>query len=93
MWEREAEIMATVTIYTTGSGCSKCRFTKNMLDAKGVSYREVDITAPGNAAAREYVTGDLGYTVAPVVVVEDGTGQDHWCDVRPDNIDRVAGLA
>ena len=29
----------------------------------------------------------------PVVVVEDGTGQDHWCDVRPDNIDRVAALA
>lgn len=82
--------MLAVTIYTTGPGCGKCRMTKIALDAKKIPYREVDITLPENADAREYVTEDLGYTVAPVVVVEDGTGQDHWSDLRLDEVDRIA---
>lgn len=85
--------MTTVTIYSTGSGCGKCRLTKLALESKGIPFTEIDITLEENAAAREYVTGDLGYTVAPVVVVEDGTGEDHWCDLRPDHIERIAALA
>ena len=55
------------------------------LISKGVPYVEVNITE--NPDAREYVTEELGYTVAPVVVVDD---DDHWCDLRPDHIERVA---
>ena len=82
--------MLSVTVYTTGPACGKCRMTKMMLDSKHIEYREVDITKPENANAREYVTADLGYTVAPVVIVEDGTGEDHWSAPRPDQIERIA---
>jgi glutaredoxin-like protein NrdH len=79
--------MLSVTVYTTGPACGKCRMTKMMLDSKHIEYREVDITKPENANAREYVTADLGYTVAPVVIVED-----HWSDLRPDQIERIARI-
>ncbi len=80
--------MPNVTVYTTGPSCIRCTMTKSALTKKGVEFIEVDIRE--NDAARQYVTEDLGYTSAPVVVVEDGTGQDHWCEFRPDQIDRVA---
>ncbi|MDR6692536.1 glutaredoxin-like protein NrdH [Microbacterium sp. 1154] len=79
--------MEKLTVYTTGPSCGKCTMTKLMLDGKGVPYVEVNITE--NPAAYAYVTDELGYTKAPVVVVDD---QDHWCDMRPDHIDRVARL-
>ena len=77
--------MEALTVYTTGPQCGKCRMTKMMLDSKGIPYVEVNITE--HPEAREYVTEELGYTVAPVVVVDD---DDHWCDLRPDQIERVA---
>jgi len=77
--------MLTITVYTTGPGCGRCLVTKRALDKEGITYREVNIRE--NPAAREYVTEELGYTVAPVVVVDD---DDHWCDLRPDHIERVA---
>jgi glutaredoxin-like protein NrdH len=80
--------MPNVTVYTTGPSCIRCTMTKRALTKKGVEFTEVDIRE--NDAARQYVTEELGYTSAPVVVVEDGTGQDHWCEFRPDQIDRVA---
>ena len=80
--------MEALTVYTTGPQCGKCRMTKMMLDSKGVPYVEVNITE--NPDAREYVTEELGYSEAPVCVVEDGTGEDHWSGFRPDEIERVA---
>lgn len=77
--------MLTLTVYTTGPSCGKCRMTKIMLDAKKIPYVEVNIN--DNPDAYTYVTQDLGYSTAPVVVVDD---QDHWCDLRPDHIGRVA---
>lgn len=77
--------MEPITVYTTGPTCQKCRMTKLMLTNKGVPFREVDITS--DPAARAYVTEDLGYSIAPVVVVDD---EDHWSDLRPDHIDRIA---
>ena len=53
-----------------------------------MEFVEVDIRQ--NPGACEYVTEDLGYSEAPVCVVEDGTGEDHWSGVRPDLIARVA---
>lgn len=62
--------------------------TKRVLEQKGVPYVEIDIRE--NENAREYVVGDLGYSEAPVVVVDE---QDHWSGFRPDQIDRLANRA
>lgn len=82
--------MLTVTVYTTGPSCIRCKMTKDVMTRKGVPYVEVDIRE--NPDARAYVVDDLGYTEAPVCVVEDGSGQDHWSGFRPDQIDRIAAL-
>lgn len=76
-----------VTVYSKPL-CVQCDSTKRQLIKLGVEFTEEDLTS--NEAAFEYVTKDLGYSQAPVVVVEDGTGQDHWSGFRPDNIKRVA---
>lgn len=80
--------MLTIAVYTTGPGCGRCLVTKRALDNEGIPYREVNIRE--NPAAREHVTEELGYSEAPVCVVEDGTGEDHWSGFRPDEIARVA---
>lgn len=78
-------VMEPITVYTTGPSCGKCEMTKRMLKGKGVPFVEVNITE--NPDAYAYVTEDLGYSMAPVVVVDE---HDHWCDLRPDEIDRIA---
>lgn len=83
--------MITVTVYSTGPTCQRCTLTKKALDKRGVRFIEVDLR--DHPAARDYITEDLGYTEAPVVVVEDGTGQDHWSGFRPDQIARVGARA
>lgn len=83
--------MLTVTIYTTGPLCGRCTVTKRALDKAGVPYTEVNVRE--NDAAYAYITDELGYGEAPVVVVEDGTGEDHWSGVRLDAIARVARTA
>ncbi|MGO2643116.1 glutaredoxin family protein [Brevibacterium aurantiacum] len=77
--------MEPVTVYTTGPSCVKCTMTKRMLDGAGIPFVEVNVRE--NPAAYAYITEELGYSMAPVVVVDE---QDHWCDVRPDQIDRIA---
>lgn len=77
--------MAAITVYTTGETCQRCKLTKQVMDQKGVEYLEVDIRT--NPAAREYVVDDLGYSEAPVVVVDE---HDHWSGFRPDQITRIA---
>lgn len=79
--------MSTVTVYTTGRQCPQCALTEKVMDAAGIRFTEVDLTDEVNAPARDYVTGDLGYTQAPVVVVDD---QDHWSGFQPDRIRRLA---
>ena len=86
--ETEMEAMMTVTVYSTGAACMRCALTVQALAAAGVPHIEVDVRA--SPAALEYITGDLGYTEAPVCVVEDGTGENHWSGFRPDRIKAVA---
>ncbi|TDE88185.1 hypothetical protein EXU48_23915 [Occultella glacieicola] len=62
-----------------------CKMTYRALDKAGITYRIVDVAE--DAAAREYVTDELGYSQAPVVVIDD---QDHWSGFRPDQISRIA---
>jgi glutaredoxin-like protein NrdH len=63
----------------------QCKMTYRALDKAGITYRIVDVAE--DAAAREYVTDELGYSQAPVVVIDD---QDHWSGFRPDQINRIA---
>lgn len=83
--------MFTVTVYSTGPACMRCRLTEQALSKAGIPYEVVDIAE--DDAAREWITADLGYSEAPVVVVNDGTGQDHWSGFRPDHIARLRRAA
>ena len=47
--------------------------TYRALDKAGVTYTVVDVTE--NAAALESVSEDLGYSAAPIVVVDE---HNHW---------------
>ena len=78
--------MMPVTIYSTPT-CQQCKMTYRALDRVGIDYRVVDVTA--NPRALEYVQ-DLGYSQAPVVVVDD---QDHWSGFRPEQIARLVKRA
>ena len=79
-----------VRVYSTGERCVRCKLTKKALAAKGIEFVEVDVTLDENAAARSYIMDELGYSEAPVVVVDD---EDHWSGFRPDQIERVAAHA
>ncbi|ALE04606.1 glutaredoxin (plasmid) [Arthrobacter sp. ERGS1:01] len=61
-------------------GCQQCKFTCQSLDHAGITYRAVDLTM--NAAALEYIQ-DLGYSQAPIVVVND----HHWSGFNPSEIE------
>lgn len=55
--------MLSVTVYSTGPACMRCKMTKDKLEAKGVHVDVVELAE--NPAAREYVTEELGYSEAP----------------------------
>jgi len=73
-----------ITVYSTPN-CMQCHMTYKALDTAGLPYAVVDVTE--DPAAYEYVTQDLGYSAAPIVVVSE---HDHWSGFRPDHIGRVA---
>lgn len=72
----------TVTVYSTPD-CTQCRMTYVALERAGVPYTVVDLDR--DAAARAYVTGVLGHTAAPVVVVDQDPVR-HWSGFRPERI-------
>ncbi|RFA11785.1 NrdH-redoxin [Subtercola boreus] len=72
---------ATTVVVYVKPDCAACRATYRALDSRGITYRVVDVTE--NAAALGYITQELGYSQAPVVVVDDN---DHWSGFRPDRI-------
>jgi len=82
-----ASEVPVVTVYTAGSACVQCALTEKVLAELGIPFAECDITRDENRAAREYVIGDLGYTRAPVVVVDE---HDHWSGFQPGELKRVA---
>lgn len=83
--------MVSVAVYTTGPACVQCRLTRRRLDEAGIRYTEIDLTLDANAAARDYVTDELGHSQAPVVIV-DGEPEHHGSGFRPDRIDYLASL-
>lgn len=73
-----------LTIYTKPAGCFQCSKTKDLFAAQGVPFLEVDITT--SAAALEYVTAELGYAQAPVVLLTHGPTVTHWSGLNPNKI-------
>lgn len=76
---------SSVTVYSTGPTCMQCTMTKRALTAAGVEFEEVNVRE--NAAAMTYISDELGYSQAPVVVIDE---HDHWAGFQPDQIARVA---
>ena len=74
----------SITVYSKPQ-CMACTMTIRALDSNGITYTVVNISE--NASALTYVTEELGYMQAPVVVVND---HDHWSGFRPDHITRIA---
>ncbi|KUM36472.1 glutaredoxin family protein [Arthrobacter sp. EpRS71] len=77
---------AAYTVYTKPA-CPNCDRTKEYFDSKGISYEAVDITEV--PAALEYITVELGYSQAPVVV-NNSDDQDHWSGLRRDKLVQAA---
>lgn len=76
-----------ITVYSKPQ-CVQCTATERTLRSVGADFTVVDLTE--QPAALEYVTEDLGYSQAPVVVVEDGTGQHHWSGYNRDRLKAAA---
>jgi len=79
--------MGSVTVYSTGPSCIRCTMTCRCLQSAGIPFRVIDVTT--EPIARQFVTEELGYTEAPVVIVDEEP-QHHWSGFRPDLIDRLA---
>jgi glutaredoxin-like protein NrdH len=77
---------AEYTVYTKPD-CPNCDKTKAYFESKGITYQAVDITEV--LAALEYITQDLGYSQAPVVV-NNSDDQDHWAGLRRDKLVQAA---
>lgn len=73
--------MSEYTVYTKPD-CPNCDKTKAYFDGKGITYAAIDITE--DPAAYAYITGELGYSQAPVVQNTE-TG-DHWSGLRRDKL-------
>lgn len=81
--------MSTVTVYSTGPSCQRCRLTCRRLDELGIRYDLIEIHEEHNAAIRDYLIDELGFAEAPVVVI-DADHEDSWAGFRPDRIDNLA---
>ena len=79
-------LMNAYTVYTKPD-CPQCDRTKEYFDSKGITYTAVDITEV--PAALVYITEELGYSQAPVVV-NNTDDQDHWSGLRRDKLVQAA---
>ena len=79
-----------LTIYTKPTGCFGCNKTKQLFAEAGVPFQEVDITT--NEEAFLYITEELGYSQAPVVVFDKAGTENHWSGLNPDKIDQVIAI-
>ena len=78
--------MLSVTVYSKPK-CVQCDMTYRQLDRLGIEYVPVNVVE--NVAALEFITEDLGYSQAPVVIV-DQEPENHWSGFRPDRLKLVA---
>lgn len=90
---RDAPPMISVTVYSTGPSCQRCRLTCLKLADAGIPFSVVYVTSGAASQLLVYLTTELRYSEAPVVVVDDEP-EHHWAGFRPDLIERLAaGIA
>ena len=77
----------TRVIVWTKPSCQQCRMVKYRLEAAGVEYDELDITAPEHARDLTYFQG-LGYSSAPITEY----GGSVVPGFMPSEIDRIIAL-
>lgn len=70
--------MPQIIVYSQPN-CMPCRATVRKLNALGTPYTKVDVSQDDKALA---LIRELGYTQAPVVVVDDV----HWSGYAPDKL-------
>jgi glutaredoxin-like protein NrdH len=79
----------TVTVYSTGPTCYKCKATKRMLEKLEIPYDEEPVTDEVVASAEE-----LGLDlVAPIVCANVDGVEQYWSDYRPDRISALLSAA
>lgn len=78
--------MTTPTVYTK-PGCFPCRKTIEKFEDAGIEPHVVDLTQV--PAALDYVSEELGYSQAPIVVIDDDF---HWSGLNPDCIQRAIAV-
>lgn len=74
--------MKKVTVYSKPD-CQQCNMTYRVLNLRGIDHTVIDISLDQDAF--KYVTEELGYMQAPVVVY----GEDHWSGFRPDKLNDI----
>lgn len=74
-----------ITVFTKPD-CIQCDRTRAQLTKHGLAFTTRDVTTDPEAYG--YITAELGYQQAPVVVIDDG--QQHWSGFRPDKIAQLA---
>src|SRR3954464_9829887 len=80
--------LITVTVYSTGPRCMRCGWTCRRLEEAGIRFTVIDLTREENPSSREFVTEELGYREAPVIVIDDEP-EHHWSGFRPDLLDEL----
>lgn len=75
-----------ITVYST-THCSQCMMTKRRLTKRGLEFEEVNLEE--NPDQLNFVKNVLGYSQAPVVIVEEENQTRHWSGFRPDLIDQL----
>lgn len=76
-----------ITVFTKPD-CIQCDRTRAQLTKHSLTFTTRDVTTDPEAHA--YITRDLGYRQAPVVVIDEGV--QHWSGYRPDKINQLAAL-
>lgn len=78
----------TIELYSKPM-CVQCNQSKKTLDKLGLSYTTADVTE--DATAYEFVTAQLGYKAAPVLVIKNEAGEvvNSWSGFQPEKIEAL----
>lgn len=79
-------MMVRVTVYSTGPDCMQCAVTYRCLDGAGIQFDIINVTE--DADALQFIK-QLGYSSAPVVIVDDEPDL-RWSGFRHDLITELA---
>lgn len=79
----------TIELYSKPM-CVQCNQSKKTLDKLGLNYVVSDVTE--DEKAYEFVTQELGYSAAPVLVIKNESGDvvSSWSGFQPEKLEALA---